>query len=158
MAPQPSYVGAIDIKIINKSKYGLPAYQTSGAAGMDICANVDEPVTIAPGERVAIPTGLHISLPEGLELQIRPRSGNAIKYGITVCNTPGTIDCDFRGEIKIILINHGNQDFVVNGGDRVAQGVITNYIRGNWVEVDSLDETERGVGGFGHTGLKYTKE
>lgn len=142
------------IKIINKSKHELPKYATTGSAGMDLRANINHPIILAPGERVLIPTGLHIALPVGYEAQIRPRSGLAIKYGITCLNTPGTIDSDYRGEIGVELINHGHESFVINDGERIAQMVIAQYEQAEWVMVEELDETERGDGGYGHTGVK----
>lgn len=143
----------MQIKIVNKSRHQLPAYATEMAAGMDIRANVTEPVTIQPMQRVLIPTGLYIQLPEGFEAQMRPRSGLALKHGITLLNTPGTIDADYRGEIGVILINLSSEPFVVNDGERICQMVINRYERARWLEVDTLDSTERGDGGFGHTGL-----
>jgi len=142
------------IKIVNKSKHLLPEYATPGSAGMDLRANIDAPITLAPGERKLIPTGIYIALPVGYEAQIRPRSGLALKHGITVCNTPGTIDVDFRGQIGVILINLGQEDFIVNDGERIAQMVIAKYERAEWDVVEELDETERGEGGYGHTGIK----
>jgi dUTP pyrophosphatase len=132
----------------------LPGYETPGAAGMDLRAAVadDEPLTLAPGARAMVPTGLCIALPAGFEAQVRPRSGLAAKAGITCLNTPGTIDSDYRGEIKVILINLGAQDFVIRRGDRIAQMVIAPVVQASWREVDSLDETARGAGGFGSTG------
>lgn len=140
------------VKIINKSKHNLPAYETIQSAGMDLRANIDEPVTIQPKQRVLIPTGLFIALPEGYEAQIRPRSGLAAKHGITVLNSPGTIDADYRGEIKVLLINHSDQPFEIKDSERIAQMVIAAYTRVEWEETDELDETTRGAGGFGHTG------
>lgn len=140
------------VKIINKSKHNLPAYETIQSAGMDLRANIDEPVTIQPKQRVLIPTGLFIALPEGYEAQIRPRSGLAAKHGITVLNSPGTIDADYRGEIKVLLINHSDQAFEIKVSERIAQMVIATYTRVEWEETDELDETTRGAGGFGHTG------
>lgn len=142
------------IKIINKSKHELPKYATTGSAGMDLRANINHPIVLAPGERVLIPTGLHIALPVGYEAQIRPRSGLAIKYGITCLNTPGTIDSDYRGDIGVELINHGHEHFVINDGERIAQMVIAQYEQAEWVMVEELDETERGDGSYGHTGVK----
>ena len=130
----------------------LPAYETDGAAGMDLRAAVDRPLTLAPGERAAIPTGLSIALPPGFEAQVRPRSGLALKHGISMVNAPGTVDADYRGEVKVLLINHGPEPFVVNRGERIAQLVIAPVVRAVWREVESLDTTERGAGGFGHTG------
>ena len=140
------------VKIINKSKHNLPAYETIQSAGMDLRANIDEPVTIQPKQRVLIPTGLFIALPEGYEAQIRPRSGLAAKHGITVLNSPGTIDADYRGEIKVLLINHSEEPFEIKDSERIAQLVIAAYTRVEWEETDELDETTRGAGGFGHTG------
>ena len=142
------------IKIVNKSKHPLPEYVTPGSAGMDLRANIDAPITLAPGERKLILTGIYIALPVGYEAQVRPRSGLALKYGITVCNTPGTIDSDYRSQIGVILINLGQEDFVVNDNDRIAQLVIAKHERAEWDVVDELDETERGEGGWGHTGVK----
>ena len=140
------------IKIVNLSKHPLPKYATLLSAGMDLRANIDEPVVLKPLERKLIPTGLFIELPEGYEAQIRPRSGLAIKHGVTVLNSPGTIDADYRGEICIILINLSNEDFVINDGERICQMVIASHEHAEWVEVETLNETERGNGGFGHTG------
>ena len=142
------------IKVINISKHPLPEYATENSASMDLRANIDEPIVLKPLERVLIPTGVFIALPPGYEAQVRPRSGLAIKKGITVLNTPGTIDSDYRGMIGVILINLSNEDFVVNDGERIAQMVISKYERAEWEEVDELDETERGAGGYGHTGVK----
>ena len=142
------------VKIVNKSKHSLPSYETLASAGMDLRANLDEPVVLKPLERALIPTGLYIELPVGYEAQIRPRSGLAIKKGITLLNTPGTVDADYRGEIKIILANISNDEFVVNNGERVAQMVINQHEQAQWVEVEELLETERGAGGFGSTGTK----
>jgi len=142
------------IRIINKSNNPLPKYETSQAAGMDVRAFLSEgPVTLAPGKRVLIPTGLYIQLPDGYECQVRPRSGLAIKKGITVLNSPGTIDADYRGEIGIILINHGSETFTISSGDRVAQLVIKEYTQVDWEEVSELDATERGEGAYSHTGI-----
>lgn len=140
------------IKIVNLSKHPLPSYATLLSAGMDLRANIDEPVVLKPLERKLISTGLFIELPEGYEAQIRPRSGLAIKHGITVLNSPGTIDADYRGEICIILINLSNDDFVINDGERICQMVIASHEHAEWVEVETLNETDRGNGGFGHTG------
>jgi dUTP pyrophosphatase len=130
----------------------LPEYATEYSAGVDLRAAVNETLVVAPGQRTLVPTGLHISLPPGFEAQIRPRSGLAIKNGISLVNTPGTIDADYRGEIRIILINHGQEDFAINRGDRIAQMVIARHARATFELADSLDETKRGAGGFGHTG------
>lgn len=144
----------MEIKIINKSKNQLPKYETALSAGMDLMANFEneEPVILKPGERRLIKTGLFIELPEGYEAQIRPRSGIAIKKGITVLNSPGTIDTDYRGDIGVILINHSFEDFTINQGDRIAQMVIAKFERVEWESIDELTETGRGTGGFGHTG------
>ena len=141
------------IQIVNKSKHDLPQYATSQSAGMDLRANLSEPVTLAPMERKLIPTGLFMALPQGYEAQVRPRSGLAIKKGITVLNSPGTIDADYRGEICVILVNLSSEPFVVNDGERVAQMVIAKHEQAEWVDVETLDDTERGAGGFGHTGV-----
>ncbi|MBR5003453.1 MAG: dUTP diphosphatase [Bacteroidaceae bacterium] len=145
---------SVKVSIINRSHHALPSYSTPLSAGMDIRANLEEPITLQPGERRLIPTGLFIALPEGYEAQIRPRSGLAIKHGITVLNSPGTIDADYRGEVGIILINHSDKAFVIEDGERVGQMVVAQYSRVEWNETDTLDETERGTGGFGHTGVK----
>ena len=142
------------IKIVNKSNHPLPEYATPGSAGMDLRANIDAPITLAPGERKLIPTGIHIALPVGCEAQVRPRSGLALKYGIGLANMLGTIDSDYRADIGVILINLGQEDFVVNDGDRIAQLVIAKYEIAEWEVVDELDKTERGEGGYGHTGVK----
>ncbi len=142
----------LKVKIINKSGFPLPAYESFEAAGMDVRAALTEPVTLAPGQRTLVPTGLFMQLPAGYECQVRPRSGLALKKGITVLNTPGTIDADYRGEIGVILINMSDQPFVINPGERVAQFVVKQYERVEWEEVDRLDKTTRGEGGFGHTG------
>ena len=140
------------IRIINASKHSVPGYETDLSAGMDLKANLDEPVTLKPLERRLIKTGLRIELPDGYEAQIRPRSGLALKFGVTVLNTPGTIDADYRGEICVILINLSNDDFIVKDGDRICQMVIAKYAKAELIEVDILNETDRGEGGFGHTG------
>ena len=140
------------VEIVNKSKYPTPAYATEKSAGMDLKADIDEPVTLGPLERAMIPTGLFIALPDGTEAQVRPRSGLAAKHGISVLNAPGTIDADYRGEVKVILVNLSNEPFVVNPGERIAQMVVARYEKVEWNEVESLDETERGAGGFGSTG------
>lgn len=143
----------MQIKIINKSNHALPHYETSSSAGMDLKANLEQEVTLKPLERTIIKTGLFIALPMGYEAQVRPRSGLAIKKGITVLNAPGTIDADYRGEIGIILINLSNENFIIKDGDRVAQLVIAKYNQANWQEVEILDDTKRGEGGFGSTGV-----
>lgn len=142
------------IKVVNRSKHALPEYATPLSAGLDLRANLDEPVVLGPLERRLIPTGLFIELPEGYEAQIRPRSGLAIKHGISLVNSPGTIDADYRGEIGVIVINLSNEPFTVNDGERICQMVIARHERAEWVETDSLTDTERGAGGFGHTGKK----
>lgn len=140
------------VKIVNKSAWPTPAYATVNSAGMDLKANITEPVTLGPLERALIPTGLYIALPEGTEAQVRPRSGLAAKHGISVLNSPGTIDADYRGEVKVILVNLSNEPFVVNPGERIAQMVVARYEKVEWDEVEVLDETDRGAGGFGSTG------
>ena len=142
------------VKIINKSHHPLPQYSTSCSAGMDLRANLTAPIVLQPMQRALIPTGLFMALPDGTEAQVRPRSGLAAKFGISVLNSPGTIDADYRGEIGVILINLGQQEFVVNDGERIAQMVIARYEQVQFVSVDVLDETERGAGGFGHSGVK----
>ena len=142
----------MNIQVINKSKHPLPTYATPLSAGMDVRANLEQPVTLAPMQRALIPTGLFVALPQGYEAQIRPRSGLALKKGITVLNSPGTIDADYRGEIGIILINLSNEPFVVEDGERIAQMVIARHEQAGWLPVETLDETTRGAGGFGHTG------
>jgi dUTP pyrophosphatase len=142
------------IRIINKSKNSLPAYETAHAAGMDLRADIEEPVQLKPMERKLIPTGLYIELPAGFEAQIRPRSGLAFKHGIGIVNSPGTIDADYRGEIKVLLINFSTEVFEINAGDRIAQMVVARHETVNWDEVDVLNETIRGEGGFGHTAVK----
>ena len=140
------------IKVINKSKHRLPEYSTEAAAGMDLRANLSEDITLKPLERVMVPTGLFLEIPGGYEAQIRPRSGLAIKKGITVLNSPGTIDADYRGEVCIILVNLSNEDFVIKDGERICQMVIAKHEKAEWLSVESLLESDRGVGGFGHTG------
>ena len=142
------------VKVVNKGRQPLPQYATPQSAGMDLRANLEEPVTLNPLERRLIPTGLHIALPAGYEAQVRPRSGLALKRGITVLNTPGTIDADYRGEIGVVLINLSQEPFVVNDGERIAQMVIARHEQGELTQVEVLDETERGEGGYGHTGVK----
>lgn len=144
----------IKINVVNKGHQQLPAYATPQSAGMDLRANIEEPVVLHPMERKLIGTGLHIALPEGYEAQIRPRSGLALKHGITVLNSPGTVDADYRGEVMVLLINLSDKDFVVNDGERIAQMVIAKHEQGDFIEVEVLDETERGEGGYGHTGVK----
>jgi dUTP pyrophosphatase len=142
----------MQIKIINNSKHPNPAYSTELSAGMDLRANIDSPVILKPLERKLIQTGLFIELPQGFEAQIRPRSGLAINKGITVLNSPGTIDADYRGEVCVILINLSNEEFIINDGDRICQMIISKHERANWENVDELNKTERAAGGFGHTG------
>ncbi len=143
----------MNVQIINKSKHATPNYETEGAAGMDLRANIEEAITLKPLERAIVKTGLFIALPVGFEAQVRPRSGLAAKKGITVLNSPGTVDADYRGEIGVILVNLSNEDFVINDGERIAQLIIAKHERANWKEVDVLSETERGSGGFGSTGV-----
>lgn len=142
------------IKVVNKGHQPLPEYATPQSAGMDLRANIDSPITLKPMARQLIPTGLYIALPAGFEAQIRPRSGLALKHGITVLNTPGTIDADYRGELMVLLVNFSDTDFVINDGERIAQMVIARHEQGTFEPVDILDETERGAGGYGHTGVK----
>lgn len=144
----------IQVKVVNKGHQPLPTYATPMSAGMDLRANIDAPVVLRPMERRLIPTGLHIALPAGYEAQVRPRSGLALKHGISVLNTPGTIDADYRGEISVLLVNFSLEDFVVNDGERIAQMVIARHEQGEFTVVDALDTTERGEGGYGHTGVK----
>ncbi len=142
----------MNVRIVNQSKHQLPTYATSASAGMDLRANIDQSIELLPLERVLIPTGLFMELPVGYEAQVRPRSGLAAKHGITVLNTPGTIDADYRGEIKVILINLSNSSFIISDGERIAQMIISNHEQAQWEEVKVLNKTERGAGGFGHTG------
>jgi len=144
----------IQVKVINKGKQPLPQYATAQSAGMDLRANTIEPFTLNPLERKLVPTGLFIALPEGYEAQVRPRSGLALKHGITVLNTPGTIDADYRGEIGVVLVNLSNEPFTIEPGERIAQMVIAKHEQANFLVVEELDETERGAGGYGHTGVK----
>lgn len=142
------------VRVINNSQHDLPSYATENAAGMDLRANLETPVTLKPLQRELIPTGLFIELPHGYEAQIRPRSGLAFKKGVTVLNSPGTIDSDYRGEVKVLLVNLSNEDFVVENGERVAQMVVAAHASVEWEQVEVLEETQRGAGGFGHTGTK----
>ena len=144
----------MDIKVVNKGHQPLPEYATPQSAGMDLRANIEAPITLKPMERRLIPTGLYIALPLGYEAQIRPRSGLALKHGITVLNTPGTIDADYRGELMVLLVNFSDSDFIINGGERIAQMVIARHEQGIFEVVETLDDTERGTGGYGHTGVK----
>jgi len=145
---------AIQVSIINKSRHSLPAYETLHSAGMDLRASLETPITLQPLQRALVPTGLYMELPEGYEAQIRPRSGLAAKKGITVLNSPGTVDADYRGEVKVILVNLSDQPFVIEDGERIAQMVVAKHERITWNEVAALAETERGAGGFGSTGRK----
>ena len=142
------------IKVVNKGHQPLPEYATPQSAGMDLRANIDSPITLKPMARQLVPTGLYIALPAGFEAQIRPRSGLALKHGITVLNSPGTIDADYRGELMVLLINLSDADFTINDGERIAQMVVTRHEQPTLELVDALDETERGTGGYGHTGVK----
>jgi dUTP pyrophosphatase len=144
----------MNLEVINKSKHALPEYATSQSAGLDLRANIDEPITLKPLERTIIPTGLHIALEPGFEAQVRARSGLAAKHGITVLNSPGTIDADYRGDIGVILCNCSNQDFIVEDGERIAQLVVAKHETVEWTAVEVLSDTDRGAGGFGHTGKK----
>jgi dUTP diphosphatase len=144
----------LKVKINNRGRQPLPTYATALSAGMDLRANIEEDITLLPLQRQLVPTGLHIALPEGYEAQIRPRSGLALKHGITVLNTPGTVDADYRGEIMVLLVNFSNEPFTVKDGERIAQMVIAKHEKVDFELVDTLDETERGTGGYGHTGLK----
>lgn len=142
------------VQVINKSNNVLPQYATPGSAGCDVRASISEPIYLEPGQRVLIPTGLYAACPEGYEIMVRPRSGLALKYGITVLNSPGCVDADYRGEIGVILINHGTESFKIEPGDRIGQLILNKVEQIEWVEVVTLDETERGDGGFNHTGVK----
>ncbi len=142
------------VKVINRSKHPLPEYKTAGSAGVDVCANLDKPVRLKPLERALIPTGLYVEIPDGYEIQVRPRSGMALKKGITLLNSPGTIDSDYRGEIKVIVINLSQEEQVIEDGERIAQLVLSPVAKIEWKPVDKLSESERGSGGFGHTGFK----
>ena len=142
------------IQVVNQSKHPLPEYATEFSAGLDLIANIDDPIELKPLERILVPTGLFMALDKGYEAQIRPRSGLAFKHGITVLNSPGTIDADYRGELKVLLVNLSNMPFMIHDGERLAQMVIAKHEQISWYETSSLDETERGAGGFGHTGTK----
>ena len=144
----------VKIKIVNRGTQQLPAYATPQSAGMDLRANIEDPITLRPLERRIVPTGLYIALPEGYEAQVRPRSGLALKHGITVLNSPGTIDSDYRGEIGVLLINLSDTPFVINAGERIAQMVVARHEQAELIEVEELDDTERGAGGYGHTGVE----
>ena len=143
----------IKVEIINRSKHQLPSYATELLAGMDLRANIDEPIVLQPLQRTLVPTGLFMALPAGYEAQVRPRSGLAIKKGITVLNSPGTVDADYRGEVCVILVNLSNEPFTITDGERIAQMVIARHEQVEWLSVEQLDDTERGAGGFGHTGV-----
>lgn len=142
----------MNVKIVNKSRHPLPQYATVASAGFDVRANIDVPMVLKPMERALIPTGLYFELPEGHEAQVRPRSGLAFKHGITVLNSPGTIDADYRGELKVLLVNLSGEEFAINDGERIAQVIVARHERVQWEVVEQLMETERGAGGFGHTG------
>lgn len=142
----------MQVKIVNLSQHPLPEYATPQSAGLDLRANLETPITLAPMERTLVPTGLYIALPEGYEAQVRPRSGLALKHGITVLNSPGTVDADYRGELRVILVNLSQEPFVINDGERIAQMVVTKHEQVKWQPVETLEDTERGAGGFGHTG------
>ena len=144
----------MNVQIINKSKHATPAYETEGAAGMDLRANIDESISLKPLERTIVKTGIFMELPIGYEAQVRPRSGLAFKKGITVLNSPGTIDADYRGEVGVILVNLSSEEFVIEDGERIAQMVIAKHEQAKWVEVEILDASQRGAGGFGSTGVK----
>jgi len=144
----------MNVKIVNKSKHPLPKYETNASAGMDLRANLDTPVILKPLQRTLVPTGIFIEIPVGYEAQVRPRSGLAIKKGVSVLNTPGTIDADYRGEVMVILVNLSSEDFIINDGERIAQMVISKHEKAEWIEVQMLEESHRGSGGFGHTGSK----
>lgn len=145
-------INRIKVKIINRSGFPLPAYETPSSAGMDLRAAIENPIVLKPLERMLLPTGLRVQLPQGYEMQIRPRSGLALRHGISLVNTPGTVDADYRGEIGVIIINLSNELFTINPGERIAQMVISQYTKIEWEEAERLDETKRGDGGFGHTG------
>ena len=144
----------IKVRIINRGHHPLPEYATPQSAGMDLRANIDAQIVLKPMQRMLIPTGLYMALPPGYEAQVRPRSGLALKHGITVLNTPGTIDADYRGEVKVLLVNFSDAEFVVNDGGRIAQMIIAKHENADFIEVEELDETERGAGGYGHTGVR----
>ncbi len=142
------------VKVINRSAFDLPQYETAQAAGLDVRANIEEPIVLHPLQRALVPTGLYVELPEGYEMQVRPRSGLAARHGISLVNTPGTIDPDYRGEIKVILVNLSNEDFELKPGERIAQLVVARFTRIAWESVETLSDTDRGAGGFGSTGTK----
>lgn len=144
----------VTVKIINRSHHPMPQYSTASSAGMDLRAYVETPIVLKPMHRVLVPTGIYIALPDGYEAQVRPRSGLALKHGVTVLNTPGTIDVDYRGEVGVILMNLGQEDFVINDGERIAQMIVAKFEHADLLPVEFLDDTERGTGGFGHSGIK----
>lgn len=144
----------VTVKIINRSHHPMPQYSTVSSAGMDLRAYVETPIVLKPMHRVLVPTGIYIALPDGYEAQVRPRSGLALKHGVTVLNTPGTIDADYRGEVGVILMNLGQEDFVINDGERIAQMIVAKFEHADLLPVEFLDDTERGTGGFGHSGIK----
>ena len=144
----------VTVKIINRSHHPMPQYSTVSSAGMDLRAYVETPIVLKPMQRVLVPTGIYIALPDGYEAQVRPRSGLALKHGVTVLNTPGTIDADYRGEVGVILMNLGQEDFVINDGERIAQMIVAKFEHADLLPVEFLDDTERGTGGFGHSGIK----
>ena len=144
----------VTVKIINRSHHPMPQYSTASSAGMDLRAYVETPIVLKPMQRVLVPTGIYIALPDGYEAQVRPRSGLALKHGVTVLNTPGTIDADYRGEVGVILMNLGQEDFVINDGERIAQMIVAKFEHADLLPVEFLDDTERGTGGFGHSGIK----
>lgn len=144
----------VTVKIINRSHHPMPQYSTASSAGMDLRAYVEIPIVLKPMHRVLVPTGIYIALPDGYEAQVRPRSGLALKHGVTVLNTPGTIDADYRGEVGVILMNLGQEDFVINDGERIAQMIVAKFEHADLLPVEFLDDTERGTGGFGHSGIK----
>lgn len=153
-AKKPAYpLTNMKVQIINRSKHALPSYATPLSAGMDLRANLEEPITLQPLQRCLVPTGLFIALPEGYEAQVRPRSGLAIKKGVTVLNSPGTVDADYRGEVCVVLVNLSSEPFVIEDGERVAQMIVAKHERVDWEPVEVLSDTERGAGGFGHTGV-----
>ena len=144
----------VTVKIINRSHHPMPQYSTASSAGMDLRAYVETPIVLKPMQRALVPTGIYIALPDGYEAQVRPRSGLALKHGVTVLNTPGTIDADYRGEVGVILMNLGQEDFIINDGERIAQMIVAKFEHADLLPVEFLDDTERGTGGFGHSGIK----
>lgn len=147
-------IAKVTVKVVNRSAHGLPAYSTPHSAGMDLRASLSKPLTLLPLQRALVPTGIYVELPPGYECQIRPRSGLAVKHGVTVLNSPGTIDADYRGEVRVVLVNLSDKPFVVNDGERICQMVVARHATVEWQPADSLSDTERGEGGFGHTGMK----